>query len=153
MTNETKTERTTPVLFTQRRMISMMAHAANREYCHHIGDPVPPEWDACTAEHQNSICAGVANLDRMMLEKETIYQSANHESWMAQKIADGWRYGDVKDEAAKTHPCLLDFAYLPAKQQAKDALFIAIVTALLKVKIKDIVTLTPIPIHQPGEKQ
>jgi hypothetical protein len=44
--------------------------------------------------------------------------------------ADGWRYGEAKDEGAKTHPCPVPFAELPEDQQRKDALFVAIVQAL-----------------------
>jgi hypothetical protein len=43
--------------------------------------------------------------------------------------ADGWRYGKVKDPARKTHPTL-PWDELPAEQQLKDRLFIAIVQAL-----------------------
>ena len=43
---------------------------------------------------------------------------------------DGWTYGEVKDPARKTHPTLLPFGGLPAEQQLKDRLFIAIVRAL-----------------------
>jgi hypothetical protein len=53
-----------------------------------------------------------------------------HESWLAEKAATGWTYGPVKDEQAKTHPCFVAFEQLPPDQQAKDALFFAIVTAL-----------------------
>ena len=55
---------------------------------------------------------------------------ASHESWMAQKIEDGWRYGPVKDPEKKEHPCIVPFSQLPAEQQAKDFIFRAVVHAL-----------------------
>ena len=55
---------------------------------------------------------------------------ASHESWMAQKIAEGWVYGEVKDPERKTHHCIVPFADLPREQQAKDYLFRAVVHAL-----------------------
>jgi hypothetical protein len=55
---------------------------------------------------------------------------ASHISWMTQKVADGWKYGEVKDAEAKTHPCIRPFAELPREQQAKDFIFRAVVHAL-----------------------
>jgi hypothetical protein len=58
--------------------------------------------------------------------------AASHESWMEQKLFDGWKYGDVKDSEAKTHPCIVDFDELPKEQQAKDYLFRQVVHSLKK---------------------
>lgn len=55
---------------------------------------------------------------------------APHESWMKQKLDDGWVYGTVKDADAKTHPCLVDFGELPVSQQAKDYIFRAVIHAM-----------------------
>lgn len=57
-------------------------------------------------------------------------EDTQHNAWMADKVADGWIYGPVKDATAKTHPCLVSFGELPEFQQKKDALFCAIVDAL-----------------------
>ena len=54
----------------------------------------------------------------------------SHESWLEQKIADGWVYGAVKDPDAKTHPCCVPYEELPVEQKAKDYLFRAVVHAL-----------------------
>lgn len=56
--------------------------------------------------------------------------SAQHDAWMADKIADGWIHGPVKDAEAKTHPCLVPFDHLPVHQRKKDHLFRAGVRAL-----------------------
>lgn len=57
---------------------------------------------------------------------------ASHESWMDQKIADGWIYGKVKNQnlVRPTHPCIVPFDQLPREQQAKDYIFRAVVHAL-----------------------
>jgi hypothetical protein len=47
-----------------------------------------------------------------------------HENWTKDKVADGWVYGEVKDAAAKTHPCLVPYDQLPANQRFKDSLFL-----------------------------
>lgn len=57
-------------------------------------------------------------------------QQAQHETWMAGKVAEGWKWGEVKDEAAKTHPAMLPYADLPPVQRAKDFIFKAIVEQL-----------------------
>jgi hypothetical protein len=49
---------------------------------------------------------------------------------MKAKLSQGWRYGEVKDAVAKTHPCMVPFEQLPVEQQAKDRLLLAIVKAL-----------------------
>ena len=54
----------------------------------------------------------------------------SHANWMAEKIADGWTYGEVKDADAKTHPCMVPYDQLPEFEKKKDALFLAIVGAL-----------------------
>lgn len=30
-----------------------------------------------------------------------------HDQWARQRLADGWRYGDKRDDSAKTHPSLV----------------------------------------------
>ena len=67
---------------------------------------------------------------RFAIDHPDAPDSAEHDAWMADKIADGWRYGEIKDAEAKTHPCLVPFDQLPREQQAKDALFRAVVKAL-----------------------
>ena len=55
---------------------------------------------------------------------------ASHESWMKQKLEEGWKYGPVKDPERKEHHCIVPFDQLPREQQAKDFLFRAVVHAL-----------------------
>jgi hypothetical protein len=56
----------------------------------------------------------------------------SHESWLAEKKADGWRYGPIKDPAAKTHPCFVPYAELPPEQKGKDAIFVGVVREVAK---------------------
>jgi len=56
--------------------------------------------------------------------------SASHDSWSAEKVADGWVYGPVKDPEAKQHPCLVPYDDLPVEQRTKDYLFQAVVRSL-----------------------
>jgi len=45
-----------------------------------------------------------------------------HEAWAAQRLAEGWRYGERRDDAALTHPCLVPYDLLPEAERAYDRL-------------------------------
>ena len=105
-------------------LIASVCHEANRAYCLTQGDTSQLPWTEAPEWQRSSAIMGVEKA----LEGATPEQL--HESWTAQKVADGWVYGEVKDADAKTHPCLVPYAQLPAEQQRKDALFGAVVAAL-----------------------
>ena len=52
--------------------------------------------------------------------KTKLSPEEEHDNWMRFKLADGWKYGKVKDETAKTHPDILPFEELPEIEQRKD---------------------------------
>jgi RyR domain/TrkA-N domain len=43
-----------------------------------------------------------------------------HERWLKEKIADGWKYGEVRDDERKIHPDLKDWAGLSDAERGKD---------------------------------
>jgi hypothetical protein len=43
-----------------------------------------------------------------------------HDTWAQMRIADGWRYGPRRDDAARTHPDLVPYAELPDSEQQYD---------------------------------
>ncbi len=43
-----------------------------------------------------------------------------HEVWAAGRIADGWTYGEKRDDARKTHPCLVPYEELPESEKEYD---------------------------------
>lgn len=43
-----------------------------------------------------------------------------HEVWSAGRIAQGWTYGPVRDDFAKTHPCLVAYEELPESEKDYD---------------------------------
>jgi hypothetical protein len=43
-----------------------------------------------------------------------------HENWAAQRLADGWRHGPVRDDARKEHPCLVPYDELPEAEREYD---------------------------------
>jgi hypothetical protein len=102
--------------------IARMAHEVNRAYCAAIGDDSQPAWeDAPDWQRQSAISGVMAHMEGDLTPEQS------HESWMAQKAADGWIYGPVKDAEKKEHPCFLPYAELPPEQRVKDYLFRAIV--------------------------
>lgn len=43
-----------------------------------------------------------------------------HEVWSQNRIADGWTYGPVRDDATKQHPCLVPYDELPEREKDYD---------------------------------
>lgn len=103
-----------------------VAHEANRTYCQALGDLTQPSWSHAPAWQRESAMAGV----RFHLANPGASPSASHDSWLKQKLEDGWKWGPTKDPEKKEHPCIVPFDKLPAEQQAKDRLFASIVSSL-----------------------
>lgn len=110
-------------------MIAKIAHEVNRVWCAYNGDHSQPLWDDAPEWQKESAMNGV----RFHRINPGAPNSASHDSWMQEKIADGWVYGPVKDPEAKTHPCIMPFEQLPREQQFKDHLFGTIVRTCLSV--------------------
>ena len=114
--------------------IAQMCHEANRLYQMQNGEDPSPAWGSAPAWQRESAMTGVRKaLDpRAGLQKYGALSGdeEQHNAWMEEKLRAGWRYGIHKDAEAKTHPCLLPFASLPAWQRRKDGLFRAICHAL-----------------------
>lgn len=43
-----------------------------------------------------------------------------HEVWSAGRMADGWTYGSERDDALKTHPCLVPYDDLSERERDFD---------------------------------
>lgn len=106
--------------------IARVAHEVNRAYCQAIGDNSQPDWEGAPDWQRKSAINGVM----FHVEHPNAAPSASHEQWMLEKERDGWEYGEVKDQHAKTHPCMVPYHALPAEDRVKDYLFIAVVRAL-----------------------
>jgi hypothetical protein len=106
--------------------IALICHQANKALCEQYGDASQKDWENAEQWQRDSAVAGV----RFALDNPDAPASAQHDSWMADKIKDGWRHGAVKDADAKTHPCIVPYEQLPPEQQAKDHLFRSIVHGL-----------------------
>jgi hypothetical protein len=106
--------------------IARVCHEVNRAYCQALGDDSQPAWEDAPQWQRESAMVGVL----MHRTRPDASPAASHESWLRQKLADGWTYGPTKDPDKKEHPCFMPFEDLPVEQQAKDYIFRAVVHAL-----------------------
>lgn len=44
----------------------------------------------------------------------------NHDVWAARRIAEGWCYGQRRDDEARLHPDLVPYEHLPESEKAYD---------------------------------
>ena len=43
-----------------------------------------------------------------------------HEVWAQNRLQDGWRYGEERDDDTKEHPCLVPYEELPESEKDYD---------------------------------
>src|SRR3990172_12903721 len=95
--------------------IARATHEVNRAYCAGMGDHSHLPWDEAPQWQRDSAIAGV----RAIMAGETTSPEQQHESWMKQKLSEGWVHGPTQDAPAHTHPCLVPFNDLPMHHRAK----------------------------------
>jgi len=108
--------------------IARAAHEINRAYCQALGDNSQLPWEDAPEWQKKSAVDGV----EFHINHPTASPSASHDNWLRMKVADGWRYGPVKDAEKKEHPCCVEYHELPQEQRAKDYIFRAVVHTLSK---------------------
>ncbi len=106
--------------------IARTCHEVNRAYCAGLGDESQVPWSEAPDWQKDSAVAGV----KAVLDGSASTPEEQHQAWYDTKEADGWVYGETKDADAKTHPCMVSYNELPREQQAKDALFRAVVEGM-----------------------
>lgn len=111
------------------KQIASVCHEANRSYCASIGDHSQPAWDDAPEWQQKSAKSGVEFHLNHLQAGDSPAPSASHDSWLAEKKADGWKYGLVKNPETKEHPCFVSYEDLPIEQRLKDYIFGAVVKA------------------------
>jgi len=109
-----------------------VCHETNRAYCETLGDVSQAPWDLAPEWQKQSARNGVQFHLAVLQEGGKPNPESSHKNWLADKAADGWKYGPVKDPARKEHPCFVAYQDLPIDQQIKDHLFVAIVETLYK---------------------
>lgn len=107
--------------------VAIMCHQVNKSWCEQNNDFSQVSWGSASDAQRNSAIAGV----KYRLEHPDSTPENQHESWVEYKVNDGWTHGDVKDETAKTHPCIVPYSELPEFQKIKDKLFASIVNVFI----------------------
>lgn len=114
-----------------------VCHTANKAYCESIGDKSQVPWELAPDWQKDSAINGVVHHLEALHQGQEASPASSHESWMEQKIDEGWVYGSEKDPEAKTHPCIKPYDELPMEQKIKDYIFCSIVTAFYKGRDQD----------------
>lgn len=107
--------------------IAKACHEMNRTYCEAMGDESQPPWTFAPQWQRESAIKGV---EYALSRIHDVQPQDSHQSWLAEKQREGWKYGPVKDAEKKEHPCFVPYDQLPAHQRAKDAIFLAVVRGL-----------------------
>lgn len=111
----------------EHHVVARVMLEANRALCSAHGDASHLSWNDTDAEAREHFVRGI----EAVLRNPEMTAKEGHDFWVADHVARGWTWGEAKDRAAKTHPCMVPFEELSPLEQAKDRLFIAIVRALL----------------------
>jgi hypothetical protein len=106
--------------------IAFVCHQANKAWCLANDDKTQKHWFEAEHSQRQSAIKGV----EFRLENPNAGHDAQHNSWLEEKVNDGWVFGEFKASEDKTHPCFVPFEQLPEFQKKKDALFCAIVDSL-----------------------
>jgi len=57
-----------------------------------------------------------------------------HDLWAVQRLADGWTFGDQRDDVKKQHPCLIPYDKLPENEREYDRIAVlGTLKAILKL--------------------
>lgn len=105
--------------------IAIACHTLNKLWCETSGDMSQARWKDAPEWQRKSAVAGV----EYHLAHPASKPSDSHNEWMKAKLADGWKYGPVKDADKKEHPSIVSFEKLTVFQQRKDSLFLETVRA------------------------
>jgi ryanodine receptor 2 len=63
--------------------------------------------------------AGVDLNSEIIALTELLARNA-HEVWAQQRLAEGWKYGPLRNDAAREHPCLVPYDELPESEKEYD---------------------------------
>lgn len=113
----------------QIQLAAQMAHEVNRIWCQKNGDHSQPSWDSASNSIQESIVRGVM----FVYENPDVSCKQMHDSWMNDKREKGWKWGPIKNEKSKVHPCFTSYSNLSKTDRMKDSLFLAVVKSILEI--------------------
>jgi hypothetical protein len=59
-------------------------------------------------------------LPESIVELTELLARNNHEHWAKQRLAQGWRFGPVRNDGTREHPCLVPYEALPDSEKTYD---------------------------------
>lgn len=68
----------------------------------------------------NPIDTSKVRLPDELSEIAELLAENTHDIWAKARLEEGWRYGPVRDNAAKTNPCLVPYENLPDSEKEYD---------------------------------
>lgn len=120
------TARTRPLDEAQTMRIARVVHEAVRAFQAANDQPAAPPWSRAPKWMKTASAEAIA----FRLANPGAGPSAQHDQWMSEKLAAGWKRGKVKDGVKKTHPLMVPYTALPLVERQKDALVAAIIDSL-----------------------
>ena len=84
---------------------------------------IPAPYDEREDDFKNQFYEVIA---RQCGEQRSSSPEELHGGWVQAYIANGWKYGDVYDPDARTHPDMVPYSQLGQLERDKDAVFVAL---------------------------
>ncbi len=106
--------------------IARVMHEAVRAWQKANDQPASPAWNRAPKWMKDSSHDAVV----WRLNNPNAPNSAQHDQWMEQKKAGGWKFGKRKSGSKKTHPMMVPYADLPEVERRKDAMVGALIDSL-----------------------
>lgn len=106
--------------------VAQVVHEAVRAWQTANGQAAAPAWSRAPKWMKESTVAAVT----YRLQNPGAPASAQHDQWVEEKLAAGWKRGKVKDGVRKTHPLMIPYEDLPVVERRKDALVAGVIDAL-----------------------
>lgn len=73
-----------------------------------------------TTYNPNPIDLSSIKLNDELLELTEQMAKNVHDVWASERIAGGWQYGSERNDALKTHPCLVPYEQLSESEKSFD---------------------------------
>jgi hypothetical protein len=108
--------------------IARVMHEAVRAWQKANDQPSSPSWSRAPKWMREASREAVS----WRLGNPKAASSAQHDQWLAQKKAAGWKYGKTKNGVKKTHPMMVPYSELPEVERRKDAMVGALIDSLAK---------------------
>lgn len=103
------------------------AHEALSAYRVGIGEAPLPAWENAEDWQKESS----RKLAQSVVDGN-VDPGAEHNRWFQERVAAGWTYGPVRNNATKVNPLLVPFEELPAREQQRTKVQIAVIEVLRK---------------------